>query len=190
MDGSPSLLAGELHLRFGNCRRHPLILDGSDIAPPARHRDELDFAPTTRSVCACTFYLVFKEPACGPPPGCDQRRLRTPPVRFISFRGTFLSYRPFTGLSTPSTGHRIFFQPSRAAAIAPDELAKRAVAVGNGRPEGVSAGKCRRRVTLGPLNIRGARGPVNPWVAGSRVRGLPSSAVRGLAGGRQAVSEL
>ncbi len=83
--GSQPAASGELHPRPavvpGNSRRpepprHPLILDGfSDFAPPALRRDRLDSAPTTLvGNCACTFYLVFKEPAFSRSTDCGLNR--------------------------------------------------------------------------------------------------------------------
>ena len=73
-----------------------------------------------RRDCACTFYLVFKEPEF----------LATFPVSFISFRGTFLSYGWHPLLSTPPARIVDFFlAPAVGAAsamrrrvIAPDEV--------------------------------------------------------------------
>jgi hypothetical protein len=61
---------------------HPLILDGSDYVPPALRRDRSRLTPTTRvGKCACTFYLVFKEPV-----------LPAPPSGYFVVRGTLQSY--------------------------------------------------------------------------------------------------
>ena len=61
---------------------HPLILDGSDYAPPALRRDRSRLTPTTRvGKCACTFYLVFKEPD-----------VPAPPSGYFVVRGTLQSY--------------------------------------------------------------------------------------------------
>jgi hypothetical protein len=63
MDGSPPPSGSELTIRPARARRHPLILDGADFAPPALRRARLDLAPSTvRRLSACTFYPVFKEP--------------------------------------------------------------------------------------------------------------------------------
>ena len=58
--------------------RHPLILDGSPM-PLAGHQN-----------CACTFYLVFKEPASA---------LRQNGANFVVW-GTLRAYRPTLRLST------------------------------------------------------------------------------------------
>jgi hypothetical protein len=62
--------------------------------------------------CACTFYLVFKEPAtcCLAPPARFHASAATLlPVSSISFRGTLQSYRAIPPPSTPFLAHRRFF---------------------------------------------------------------------------------
>jgi hypothetical protein len=80
MDGSQPAAIGELHprpavapldLRRSELPRHPLILDG--FFPTSRLRRFIEIASTPHrrpfaGNCACTFYLVFKEPAFPRPP--------------------------------------------------------------------------------------------------------------------------
>jgi len=67
--------AGELHPRPRDSQCHPLILDGlSDSASRLRARLRRD--------CACTFYLVFKEPAA--------RSRRSPSALFPSGEPSYL----------------------------------------------------------------------------------------------------
>jgi len=83
MSGSQPATVGELHPLHRNALRHPLILDGLSL----RLRTLPDSAFRLRRAkrvgernCACTFYLVFKEPAL---PDTDdaleaRSRMRTP----------------------------------------------------------------------------------------------------------------
>src|SRR4051812_20276955 len=98
MSGSQPATVGELHPLHRKALRHPLILDGlSDSAPRLAALDVVGTCPGTRpsrlhlaarpeqagtEYCACTFYLVFKEPDF----------LAELPVASFSLRGTLQSY--------------------------------------------------------------------------------------------------
>ena len=120
---------------------------------------------SSRTVCACTFYLVFKEPD-----------FTTLPTSYISFGGTHLSYGCDPVLSSPLSPLRRFFIDAPTVAgfsHAPtltiaDELGRALQCdLGVLRAEGSVVRLCahralsERRVTLGPTTICPDSGSVN-----------------------------
>jgi len=90
--------------------------------------------------CACTFYLVFKEPATwwfAPSPLGPFAT--TFPISFISFRGTLQSYGAFTFSSTLFSLQRRFFGRGAFESATPRA----------GKVSTVSGGFARSRCDLG-----------------------------------------
>ena len=85
--GSPPARAGELHPTTRTAERHPLILDGFR---------------RSRAGCACTFYLVFKEP--------DFARV---PHQLYFLQGNLPILQKATGPVNPLTGVASFFRERR-----------------------------------------------------------------------------
>ena len=151
VDGSLPSPAGELHPRLQDSQCHPLILDGSVRLRPLR-----DYGET---VCACTFYLVFKEPAVlldflfafprrGRRAPLQQYFLQGnlailpsahPSVNFFLVGPSIFSSRRFRG---PSRRIKATHPPLPVFGALDERL-------GSCELKEVSAGKCRRRVTLG-----------------------------------------
>jgi hypothetical protein len=73
LGGSQPATVGELHPLHRIAPRHPLILDGSPPVPHPHPPLPRPAAAEHQQNCACTFYLVFKEPDLLPSP--TNRRL-------------------------------------------------------------------------------------------------------------------
>ena len=138
MSGSQPATVGELHPLHRKALRHPLILDGLFL----RLRTLLDSAFRPRRAkrvgernCACTFYLVFKEPAL---PDTDtalgaRSRVRSPSG--VSPLGE--PYNLTSAFLFVSTPVRVFFVVSGAARSLQRNETRRRTARGLCEPEGL-----------------------------------------------------
>jgi hypothetical protein len=150
MSGSQPATVGELHPLHRKALRHPLILDGlSDSASRLRARLRRD--------CACTFYLVFKEPAL---PDTDDALERE--VGCV-LPQVFLRWGNLTILLALSCSCQPLSSSFLGVAISlRKNETRRRTAWGLCEPEGLLEDPATGRVTLGPTNIRGGSGAVNP----------------------------
>jgi hypothetical protein len=164
MSGSQPATVGELHPLHRKALRHPLILDGLFL----RLRTLPDSAFRLRRAkrvgernCACTFYLVFKEPAL---PDTDPHHRRQ---AGWALPQVFLRWGNLTillALSSSCQPPPQFIVVSRRRNIVRENETRRRTAWGLCEPEGLLEDPAVSRVTLGPPNIRGGSGTVNPLV--------------------------
>ena len=127
--GSQPATVGELHPLHRIAPRHPLILDGS---PPVPHPHPPLPEPMTaehQQNCACTFYLVFKEPD-----------LLAVPRRPTADWGTLQSYSALTTLSTTFAPSACFFPAALAGRSRALPARRRVIESGSSSP-GTRAGK-------------------------------------------------
>ena len=150
MSGSQPATVGELHPLHRKALRHPLILDGL-----------FTFAPCGASVnCACTFYLVFKEPALPEPDPAPRRQAECALPRVFLRWGNLTILLAFSCSCQPP-GVTLSSLSGVAISLQRNE-ARRKTAWGLCEPEGLLKDPATGRVTLGRTNIRGDPGTVNP----------------------------
>jgi hypothetical protein len=153
VDGSLPSTAGELHPRLQDSQCHPLILDGF-----------FDSAPDGASSKLClhvlssfqrTGYLLASSRALQRVRGQAPRQVNFLQGNLSILQSVLFAVNPFLAAAS------IFFEALSRASHHANATTHRfrwkcalKVRLGNCELKEVSTGKCRRRVTLGPTNIR------------------------------------